>query len=191
MKEHDERPDTRFPRTIPPRRYSSRDSYGSIKAVAFIQTRSFHHCRVKKVGPCARFPPVRGHPFIHRSLPLRLFTDFITSRSNPTFELFDFPSTSTCQSWQATSRKSPPRRMYRPLFRLSIKCVYRPPDVNVTLTTDFTVPQLPVLYVVRFSLLPFSVIPTRLIGLPHPSPNRSSFIPSSSSLCGTYQRSGT
>lgn len=124
-------------------------------------------------------------------LPHASFQTSTTPHSKDLFELFDSPFTSTCQSWQATSRKSRPRRMYRPLFPPSTKCVHQPPDVNVALTTDFPVLQLPVLYVVGLSPLPFNVIHNPLIDLPHPFPNRSSSIPSLSSLCGTFQRSGT
>ena len=73
--------------------------------------------------------------------------------------------------------------MYRPLFRLSIKCVHHPPDVNVALTTDFPVSQLPVLYVVRFSSLPFSVHP-------HPTSDRppTSLLPTDRRLYRRYLR---
>ena len=63
----------------------------------------------------------------------------------------------------------------------------QPFDANPALTTAFPALQLPVLYVVRSSFYqPVSPqISDRTIA------PRSSSTPSSSSLCGTYQRSGT
>jgi hypothetical protein len=94
-----------------------------------------------------------ARPPIHSLAPLlsRLPSDFhLLSFRVP--GLFDSPFTPSCQSWQAINQRLPPRLMFHHLFRLSTKCVLQPPDVKVTLTTDFPALQLPVLYVVRSSI---------------------------------------
>jgi len=116
-------------------------------------------CRVvgpKRCGLCNAY--VRGHPSTHCPPPSTLAYRLSPSSLLRALVSFNTPFTLLCQSWQTTNQRSPPRYPHRPLSRLSTKCVLRPPDVNAALTTDFPVLQLPVLYVVRSSLLLTDVV---------------------------------
>ena len=122
---------------------------------------------------------MRGHPSTYRPLPLRLAYRPLHPFPPSTSRSFDSQFTPSCQSWQATNQRSPPKcPVHRLLFRLSTKYVFRLPGVKVALTTDFPVLQLPVLYVVRSSIWPIANIRPPLIGL----------LPTDRRLCCRYLR---
>ena len=70
-----------------------------------------------------------------------------------TLVLFDSPFSPTCQSWQTINQRSPPGYTHHPSCQPSTRSVVRTLDANPALTTAFPGLQLPVLYVVRPSLL--------------------------------------